>query len=415
MTEPEFIPLTGYFSSLRYRNFRFFWIARLISHLGTSIQNIAMAWTLYELTGSAFQLGLNGLFRAVPTILFGLLAGTIADRFERRRMVLIADSILFFMPLMLGIMAQLERLEAWHIYMVTFLSAIVDTVGAPARQALYPNLVPVLLLPNAIALNSVLRRVSVLVGPALAGILITLTGIPGAFYANSLSYLAAVMAVFMMRNVLSKGGVAGKRLFQSLMDGLRYIRSEPVLLSAVFLEAFISFFGINQVFLTIFAKDIFDVGPSGLGLMFSVRGAGGVIGSMWIIVLSQIRHQGRVMLISSVVFALSLIGFGLSSFFPAALFFLFLLALADTISGISRQILLQTKTQDRLRGRANSVFQVTGRGLTPLGHTQAGILIPLMTASGAVLMGALAIFTAALGINAIFPQLRRFVLKAPKT
>ncbi len=414
MAQSEFGKLAGYFSSLHYRNFRLYLTGQLVSKLGTAIQNIAMSWTLYEITGSAIKLGLNGLFRGVPIILLGLFAGTLADRFERRRIVLITDAILIFMPLTLGILAQAGRLEAWHIYAITFFSALVDTLGTPARNALYPNLVPHKYLPNAIALNAALRRASFLVGPAIAGVLIASVGTSGAFYANSLSYLGAMISVFMMVEVSSRGEGRRERFIKSLKDGLLYIRSEPVLLSIVSLEAFTSLFSINQVFLTIFAKDILDVGPSGLGLMYSIRGVGGVLGSMSVIYLSRIHHQGRIILISSIVFALSFAGFGFSSFFPISLFFLFLSALSDTIAGFSRTILLQSKTQDRLRGRVNSVFQMTGKGLTPLGNTQAGILIPLLTASGAAYVGAIAILGATLSINAIFPQLRRYLLHEPK-
>lgn len=410
MAQSEFAKLAGYFSPLHYRNFRLYLTGQLVSKLGTAIQNIAMSWTLYEITGSALQLGLNGLFRAVPIILLGLFAGTIADRLERRRIVLITDTILIFMPLTLGIMAQAGRLEAWHIYIITFFSAVVDTLATPARNALYPNLVPYKYLPNAIALNAALRRASFLVGPAIAGVLIASVGTSGAFYANSLSYLGAMISVFMMVEVSSRGEERRERFIKSLKDGLLYIRSEPVLLSIVSLEAFTSLFSINQVFLTIFAKDILDVGPSGLGLMYSIRGVGGVLGSMTVIYISRIHYQGRIILISSIIFALSFAGFGFSSFFPVSLFFLFLSALSDTVAGFSRTILLQSKTQDRLRGRANSIFQMTGKGLSPLGNAQAGILIPLLTANGAAYVGALAILGATLSINAIFPQLRRFLL-----
>jgi predicted MFS family arabinose efflux permease len=198
------------------------------------------------------------------------------------------------------------------------------------------------------------------------------------------------------------------------MDGLRYIRSEPLLMSVIFMEAFASLFGPNQVFLTIFAKDILDVGAGGLGVMFSIRGLGGVLGSMSILYLAKVSHQGRVILFSSAVFALSFAGFGFSSFFPASLFFLLVSSLADAISGISRTILLQAKTQDRMRGRANSVLQMTGRGLRPLGQTQAGALIPFLSASGTVYVGAATILAAILSINALFPQLRRFLLHSPK-
>jgi MFS family permease len=405
---------TGYFSSLRYRSYRLFWVGRLISQLGTWIQTTAMMWALYEITGSAFQLGLNGLFRAVPSILFGLFGGTLADRFERRKITLTTDSVLVFLPLTLGILAQTDRLAAWHIYVITFLTALVDGIGAPARQALYPNLIPANFLPNAIALNSVLQRFSILVGPSLAGLLLGFFGIAGAFYANSLSYLGSVISVFMMVNVSSSGGLKGRRLTEGLKEGLVYIRSDPVLFSVVVLEAFTSLFGINQVFLTIFAKDVLQAGPSGLGLMFSIRGAGGVLGSMSILLLAKARHQGRLLLASSLLIAVSFAAFGLFRSFSLSLYSLFLLGLADTVAGVSRNILLQSKAPDRMRGRANSIFQLTGRGLTPLGHTQAGILIPLLTASGTVYASAFVILGATLLINFSYPELRRFVLTEQK-
>jgi predicted MFS family arabinose efflux permease len=314
------------------------------------------------------------------------------------------------MPLILGVLAQAGKLEAWHIYAVTLLTSLVDSLGAPARQALFPNLVPVESLANAIALNSMLRRASTLIGPALAGILLGLTGIAGAFYANSLSYLGPVITVLMMKGVASRGGLKRGRLMKGLKEGILYIRSDPILMSVVILEAFTSLFGINQVFLTVFAKDVLEVGPSGLGFMFSLRGAGGILGSMGILFLAQARPQGRILLLSSLVFALAFAGFGLSASFAFALLFLVVLGVVDTVSGASRSILLQTRTHDQMRGRANSIFQMMGRSLTPLGHTQAGFLIPLLGARQTVYASVLVILVALLSISLRYPELKRLRL-----
>jgi len=402
--------LTSHFSSLSHRNYRLFLTGRFISQLGTWIQNTSMMWALYEITGSSFQLGLNGLFRAVPAIVLGLFAGTIADRFERRRIMLLTDATLFFMPLVLGVLAQLGKLEAWHIYAITLLSSLVDSFGTPARQALYPNLVPVDSLGNAIAINSTLHRVSTLIGPALAGILVGQTGIAGAFYANSASYLGPVITVLMMKGVTSRGGLKRGRLMKGVKEGLSYIKSDPILWSVVLIEAFTSLFGVNQVFLTVFAKDVLQVGPSGLGFMFSFRAVGGLLGSMGIIYLSRARPQGTIQLTFSLMMALAFFGFGFARHFPLALFFLALLGLVDTVSGASRSILLQTRTEDQIRGRVNSIFQMMGRALTPLGHTQAGILIPLLGARGTVHASVLVILVTTLAVSLRYPQLKRLTL-----
>jgi MFS family permease len=402
--------ITNHFASLRHRNYQLFWTGRFISQLGTWVQNTAMMWALYDITGSPLQLGLNGLFRALPAIGLGVFAGTLADRFERRRIILLTDATLFFMPLILGVLAQLGQLEPWHIYVVTLITSLVDSLGAPARQALYPNLVPIDALANAIALNSMLRRASTLIGPALAGILLGFTGIAGAFYANSASYLGPVITVLMMKGVTSRGGLKRGRMMKGFKEGLLYIKSDPILLSVVILEAFTSLFGINQVFLTVFAKDVLQVGPSGLGFMFSLRGVGGILGSMGVIYLSRARPQGTILMLSSLMLALSFAGFGFARHFSVALFFLVLLGLVDTISGASRSILLQTRTEDQMRGRANSIFQMMGRSLTPLGHTQAGLLIPLLGARGTVHASVLVILVSMLTINFFYPQLKRLTL-----
>src|SRR5678816_857826 len=180
----------GRLAALRYRDFRLFWTGQLISNIGTWMQMTATSWLLYQLTGSPALLGLNGVFRAIPAISLGLIGGTIADRYDRRRMLLWTQVSLGLLALGIGVLDHIGHIQPWHIYTFTFLSASVGAFDGPARQAMFPSLVPRSALPNAVALNSLLWKGSALVGPSLGGVAISLMGTAGAFYALSLIHIS---------------------------------------------------------------------------------------------------------------------------------------------------------------------------------------------------------------------------------
>src|SRR5919109_2558918 len=184
--------LSGRLAAFRYRDFTFFWTGLFISNVGTWMQMTATNWLLYQLTNSPMQLGLNGLFRAVPAIALGLISGTFADRYDRKRLLLWTQIILGLITLGVGVLDQSGQIQAWHIYLFTFISASVGSFDGPARQALFPALVPRAVLPNAVALNSLLWKGAALLGPTLGGIAISVMGTAGAFYANAASFLAVV-------------------------------------------------------------------------------------------------------------------------------------------------------------------------------------------------------------------------------
>src|SRR5919106_4856058 len=189
----------GRLAAFRYRDFRLFWISLFVSNVGTWMQMTATNWLLYELTNSPFQLGLNGVFRAVPAIGLGLISGTFADRFDRRRLLLWTQVVLGLLTLGLGVLDHSGNIETWHIYAFTVLSSIAGSFDGPARQSLFPSLVPRSVLPNAVALNSLLWKGAALLGPTLGGIAISLMGTAGAFYANAASFLVVVAALLLMR------------------------------------------------------------------------------------------------------------------------------------------------------------------------------------------------------------------------
>jgi MFS family permease len=380
----------GPFVSFRYRDFRLFWLGLIISNIGTWMQITAISWLLYELTNSPLQLGLNGVFRAIPTICFGLFGGTIADRYDRKRLLLFTQVTLMLLAFILGLLDQMGRIQVWHIYALTLISSVVGSLDGPARQALFPSLVPRSVLPNAIALNSLLWKGTVLLGPALAGITISTVGTDGAFYANAASFLAVVLALYLM-SASSSGGARAGRFLKDLKEGVSFVIAEKTILGVLVMEATSSIFGLDQAMLTIFARDILSVGASGLGFLQSARGLGALIGSGLLISIGQTRSQGRILLISAVLCGASFAFFGLSRSFPLSLLMLLIVGATDTIWGATRNTIIHFQTPEVIRGRVMGVLNLSNRGLHPLGQAETGLVVPLVGAREATFLGGMVV------------------------
>jgi MFS family permease len=397
----------GPFAALRYRDFRLYWVGYFVSHIGDSMQQTAVSWLLYDISRSPLQLGLNGAFRAAPMILLGLFGGTLADRFDRRRVLLMTQSILMVLALVLGFVDQTGRIEVWHIYALTLVTAIIRSLDAPARQALVPSLVPRSVLPNAIALNSLLWKGTMVLGPAFAGIAITTVGTEGAFYANGLSFLSVVVALYMMRTS-STGTPKRGGFFRDLRTGLSYVRAQRIVLAIMVMEAFSSIFGFNSAILTIFAQDVLQAGATGLGFLQSARGLGAIAGSAFLVAILSTRAQGKILLISTVVYGLSFAFFGLSSYLPLSLVLIFICGAADTIWGATRSTVLQVNTPDELQGRVMGVFSLSSRGLSPLGQVETGLVVPLIGGMATAFCGGVVVLGASLLTAWRVPAVYRF-------
>lgn len=379
---------SGPFASLYYRDFRLFWIGLFIGNVGTWMQMTAISWLLYDITNSPLQLGLNGLFRAVPTIALGLFGGTVADRYDRKRLMLATQVASMLLALVLAVLAQTELIEVWHIYALTFLSAIVGTLDAPARQSLYPSLVPESALPNAIALNAMLWKGTALLGPSLAGVAISTVGTDGAFYANALSFLAVVVALLLMKTPAVRGGATGDFMHE-LKEGVSYVMANNIILAVMVMEGVSSVFGLDPAMLTIFSRDILHAGASGLGFLQSARGLGAIVGSGVLISMGQARSQGKILLVSAIGYGASFALFGLSGSLLVSLGLLFLMGATDTVWAATRNVILQVQTPESLRGRVMSVFYLSNRGLHPLGQMETGLVVPLLGAREATVLGGL--------------------------
>lgn len=374
-------------AAFRYRDFRLFWLSLFISNVGTWMQMTATNWLLYQLTNSPVQLGLNGVFRAIPAIALGLISGTFADRYDRRRLMLSTQLILAALSLALGILDQTGHIQAWQIYLFTFISSSVGSFDGPARQALFPSLVPRSVLPNAVALNSLLWKGAALLGPTLGGIAIGAMGTAGAFYANAASFLAVVIALLLMRASPPPAAEKRRHFFAETQEGFSYIVARPIILGLTVMEAFGSVFGLDHAMLTILASDVFRVGAEGFGFLQSSRGLGAVIGSSIFIAMGHRPEQGKILWVSAILYGAAFALFGLSPSFPIALALLAFVGAMDTVWAAARGTILQMLTPENFRGRVMGVFQLSNRGLHPLGQTETGLIVPLIGAREATFAG----------------------------
>jgi MFS family permease len=397
----------GRLAAFRYRDFRLFWISLFVSNIGTWMQMTATNWLLYQLTDSPVQLGLNGIFRAIPAIGFGLISGTFADRYDRRRLMLWTQLLLGLLALGLGVLDHSGNVQAWQIYAFTFVSSTVGSFDGPARQALFPSLVPRSVLPNAVALNSLLWKGAALLGPTLGGVAISLMGTAGAFYANAASFLVVVVALLLMRTSAS----ARQRHHDFLSEtkaGFSYIISRPIILGVMIMEGVSSVFGLDNAMLTIFASDILHVGAGGFGLLQSARGLGAVIGSSLFIAMGHRSDQGKILITSAILYGIGFALFGLSNWFVLSLALIAFVGVTDTIWSACRSTILQLITPESFRGRVMGVFQLSNRGLHPLGQTETGLVVPLMGAPAATFFGGLLVFVVTLITAWRVPEIPKF-------
>jgi MFS family permease len=384
---------------LAHRNYALYWSGQLVSMSGTWIELTATTWLLYQLTDSPFLLGLGGVFRGLPIFVFALVGGAVADRVERRRLLLITQSASVLTSLILGGLVITGNIAFWHIYVMNLINATVAAFDAPGRQSLFPTLVPKGQLQNAITLNAMLFRTSNLVGPAIAGILIARVGLASPFFVNAISYFAIIGGLLAMRIPPVAARTRGS-IREDLVGGLRYDRASAILPLVLTIEAVLSVFGHNQAIITIFARDVLGADAQGLGLLLSSIGLGAIVGMAALIVIGDVRRKGIVMIGAGVIYAATFLVFAWSRSFELSLLALGLLGFADATWGTMRTAIAQLAAQDAYRGRVMSLLIIVSRGLTNVSQLETGIAAAIVGPTGAATLGA-AVVAAVVGIVAV--------------
>lgn len=395
------------FGALRSPNFRLFWGGLSVDNVFSLMQSVANGWLILNLTDSPFLLGLWGLFRAVPFILCSFYAGVVVDRVDRRKLLVAAQIALAVPPLLIGWLVLSGTVQLWHLYLTSVYSGAVASFEGPARQALLPHIVPRAELTNAIALTSIIRKGAAIIGPAIGGILIAAYGVEVAFFANTGGHIAAAATLCLMSVPRFVAG-AQPSFLRSLQEGVAYARSHGLVGLFLALEIVPNLFGNFTSMMPVFARDVLEAGPQGLGFLQSAPGLGAILGSFWLAGQGDVRRKGLIALVGGVGFGLALGSFALSRVFVLSLTVLILVGILDIVTGALRNTILQLAIPDRVRGRVMSLHGIASSGTSPLGGLLAGTVgslvgVPLAVAAGGLLC-ALAAGAAALR----FPAARRF-------
>jgi MFS family permease len=395
-------------SPLRHRDFALYWVGQCVSQIGTFIEMTATTYLLYAITSSPLLLGLGGLVRGVPILALALFGGALADRIDRRRVLLFTQCAQVVTSLLLGTLVATGAIQFWHIYVIGFVNSTLSAFDAPARNSFYPQLIPRADFQNAVTLSSVIFRLSTLLGPAIAGILIATVSTSSPFFVNAASYFAIIFALLAIRTKFTAAAGARVSLGRAAWSGIQYALKSPVLPLILATEMALSIFGHNSALVTIFARDVLHVGPAGLGLLLSAVGAGAIVGTIVLVGTGEIRPKGALMIGSGALYAAALLGFAVSTSFGLSMVVLFVLGLADAGWGAMRNTIAQLATADSYRGRVMSMITVTSRGLTNIGQIETGGIVaaagPAVGAAiNAVIVG-LSVATVALRS----PRLRAF-------
>ncbi len=375
--------------ALRHRDFRLLWAGQAVSFLGTQVQTVALAWLVYSLTGSAAQLGGVGLARAIPTILLSLFGGTLADRRDRRKLLIISQAILAALSALLAIAVSAGMSSILLLDGFAALTAAASAFESPASQAFIPQLVPREHLANALTLNVLSTDTVAVVGPAIGGIAIGTLGVSAAFWIDAASFFAVVAALLVMRTRAAAPKAEGHPM-RALLDGLAFVRERGILWQLMVIDFLATLLISPTGLLPVFARDVLAIGPAGLGILYAAPSAGAVLGAALMAFLPAPRRPGRTVVIVIAGYALALALFGISSWITLALILLGLGGGLDAISMAMRHTVRQLATPDELRGRIGSLADVFSSGGPRLGEFQAGLVASVIGAPGAMVAGGLA-------------------------
>ena len=422
------------YHALQHRDFRRMWAAQLISLTGSQMQVVAINWHVYLLTGSPLALGFVGLTRVIPIVGFSLLGGLVADRYDRRRVMILTQAAMTVVAVGLAIMSLTRNDSVWMIYALNALSAAAVAFDGPARQALVPRLVPREDLPGALSLNLTVFHASMILGPALAGLLIAGTGavlshdvtMPAStgglswiYGLNAVSFVSVLVTLVLMDPAMGRMNAnagADEHPIESLKAGLRFVFTTPLMVWTMALDFFATFFAGAMSLLPIFADQVLHAGPVGYGVLVSAPAIGALLGSIYTSVWPlPPRRQGRIFLWAVAAYGLATLVFGLSRSYLLTFVALAATGLADLVSTVIRQTLRQFITPDELRGRMTSINMIFFMGGPQLGELEAGVVASLFasTAVGAtvsVAAGGVATILLAIVMAAATPVIRNYDL-----
>lgn len=404
------------FAALRYRDYRLMWIGQLFSQAGSQMQATALNYHVYLLTHSAVMLGLISLARLVPILFFSLIGGVFADARDRKRVMLVTQTVLMLSAAALAAFTITQTISVAIIYAIAALNGATQAFDGPARQALTPNLVPKQHLANALSLNNIISTTAGISGPVVVGLLIGLAGdkyegtwgVGSVYIVNAISFLGILIALALIHSPTQEFKRATEFSISALTEGIRHVRDSKIIFSTMILDFIATFFSSATALLPIFAKEVLNVGAQGFGLLTAADSIGSLVAGAAMTRFSYVPRKGLLVLWGVGAYGVATTLYGLSNWFALSFLFLAGVGAADTVSTIMRNTLRQMATPDHLRGRMTSVNMIFFMGGPQLGNLEAGLVAAWIGAPLSVVTGGIATVVAVLVTAWLAPQLRQY-------
>jgi MFS family permease len=413
-------------AALQYHDFRLMWAGNFVSVVGSQMQLVAINWHVYRLLAGtsvsvtlfgrevalgaeALGLGGVGLARVIPIMIFAIIGGALADTANRRTLLIVTNGIAGLLAAVLALLSFTQRDTVLAIYLLTAAGAATAAFSSPAQQALIPNLVPRADLTNAISLNSTMRHIATIGGPALAGLIIGAASESWVYAINAVSFAAVIVALSLLhysgRVVQSATSGLG---WSAIVEGWRFVRGSRIIWSSMMLDFMATFFSSARTMLPLVAGEILKVGAQGYGLLSTAEALGAVTAGAALSLRRDIYRQGVVLLSSVALYGAATAFFGLSTSFALSYLLFMVIGGADTVSMVIRQTIRQSTTPDRLRGRMTGINQIFFMGGPQLGELEAGIVASIFGVPFAIVSGGLATVALTALIAQRYPRLRTY-------
>lgn len=397
------------FVSLKSYNFRLYFGGQCISLIGTWMQQIAMSWLVFRLTGSVFLLATVTFMAQIPILVATPYMSVFVDRFDRRKLLMLTQSLSMLQALLMAVLTLTGLIQVWHIMILSLLIGLINALDNPTRQSFYPSLVPRDKLSNAIALNSAVINGSRLIGPAVGGVLIGLLGEGICFLLNGISYIAVIIALLMMRVMPQRGKGVKQKVWEDMRDGFQYVVGNIPIRTLLLLMSVISFFGLPlMTFIPAYVKTILHGGSEMLGLLLSCIGVGSFIAALYLAARKSVLGFGKVVMLSGV-----LLGIGLSVMsFVSIPWVAAVLCLPIGFSVIaavaSINTLLQTLSREDKRGRVMGYMAMAFTGMAPVGSIILGTFEEFVGLQVIILLSGICCFLASLIFEYYRPVVRKY-------
>lgn len=385
------------FKAFQYPEFRMMWIGACLSTIGTWMQTQAQSWLVFEMSKDPKMLGLDAFLGQIPIFLFTLVGGVVADRVDRRFVLLGSQFVQMTCAVFLAILFSLGKVQIWHILALSFVVGTAQAFGGPAYQSLIPTLVKKEDLPNAIALNSIQFNLGRMIGPALGLLAFTKLGAAWCFYFNGISYIAVIITIWLVKSTFTPKPNT-ESMLDSMKQGFRFIQSKSFMKALIVIAFLMTMLGIPLLtFLPVFAKEVFGQGAGGYTILLEVTGAGSILGALMVATFHQGRDKWRLAVINLIVLGFLVVAFAMSKLLILSYIILFFCSatLISTFALVSS--LVQEIVADDMRGRVMSVYNMAFRGGMPFGSLISSLYVksygaPLVVAVNGVLLACLGLY-----------------------